>query len=479
VEDLRKENALLKEQLDMSATLNLRLMARNEELSQKVEELARKVEELARELSKNSSNSHKPPSSDGLGSGRSHRRKKRRSGRKRGGQPGHKGHHRALLPPEQVNQIKDLFPKFCEFCQQVPPQTPDPDPIVHQVVDLLENGSRYVVEYRRHQVRCTCGAWVTASEEGVPTSSFGPHLASTVCMLTGVYHMSRRQVVQILKELFGISISLGSVSNLEGRMTTALASASEEALAHVEKSKLKNVDETSWIRDAARCSAWVFACMTATVFRIAPDGRRSTLRKLLRRSRGVLVSDRATVFLYWSMGRRQICWSHLLRSYVGFSQRAGPAGALGQELVEYSEQVLHYWRCYQSGKLSRARFVQWTTAVRKAMKPCLERAARAGIPEVSGSCENMLEHWSAMWTFVNVPGVEPTNNHAERELRRLVLWRKRCFGTQSERGDRYVERIMTVAHTMRKQGGQVLDFLCQSLVAMQQERSAPSLLAAA
>jgi transposase len=343
----------------------------------------------------------------------------------------------------------------------------------------LEDGRRFVTEYRLHTVDCTCGEKVTPGREQRPKSAFGDRLSATVSLMTGSYQMSRRQVPLFLKEVFGIDMSLGSVSNIEGRMTGALAAASDEAMERVELAAVKHVDETSWVRDAERCSAWVFASLVATVIRIAKNGRRSTLRKLLKRSRGTLISDRATVFMYWAMKRRQICWSHLSRLFLGFSQRDGPAHALGEELVEYADLVFIYWRAYRSGKLSREMFVQRTEAVRDSMKPCLERAVDAGVPTVSGSCANLLEHWDAMWTFVHTPGVEPTNNHAERELRRLVLWRKRCFGTQSDRGDRFVERMLTVAHTMRKQGRRALDFLHQSYTAMLNTTAAPSLFAAA
>jgi transposase len=274
-------------------------------------------------------------------------------------------------------------------------------------------------------------------------------------------------------------MSLGSVSNIEGRMSRALTSPSDEAMQHAESAAVKHVDETSWIRDFERCSAWVFATMLVSVFRIATDGKRETLRNLLKRRRGVLVSDRASVFLYWSMARRQICWSHLLRLFVDFSQRDGPAAQLGRELADSAELVFLYWRQLQVKSLERAEFVRLVSAVRDGMKPCLERAVLANISYVSGSCANMLEHWDAMWTFVDTPSVAPTNNHAERELRRLVLWRKRCFGSQSDRGDRFVERMLTVTHSLRKQRRNVLDFLQGCFVAWLSEQQAPSLLAAA
>jgi len=471
---------------DLRVAINNSLVARNGELMQQVEELtarcdgqAKQIEELMRERGKNSSNSHKPPSSDGLGERRSIRKPKKRTGRKRGGQQGHKGHSRKLLAPEEIDEIINVFPDRCEVCQEVPPQQGHGKPWVHQVVDLLEDrGGRQVIEYRCHAVICLCGELVAAPVDKVPSSSFGPRLSSTVCALTGNFQMSRRQVVIALKEIFGISMSLGSVSNIEGRMSSALAAPDDEAMQSAESAGVKHLDETSWIRDFERCSAWVFATALVSVFRIAADGSRKTLRKLLKKRRGVLISDRASVFLYWAMEHRQICWSHLLRTFIAFSQRDGPAAQLGRELTDSAELVFVYWRQFQAKTIDRDELARLVTAVAEGMKPCLERARRAGIAYLSGSCANMLEHWDAMWTFVNTVGVEPTNNHAERELRRLVLWRKRCFGSQSDRGDRFVERMMTVTHTLRKQQRNVLDFLHSCLVAKLNHTPAPTLQAA-
>jgi transposase len=352
------------------------------------------------------------------------------------------------------------------MCLQTPPQNIIGEPFRLQVVDLLENGSRQTTEYRLHTVECECGEHVAPGRDQAPRSAFGSRLKSAVAMLTGTYQLSRRQVPVFLNDMFGIKMSLGSVSNIEGQMSTALATPSDEALEEVEAAAVKHIDETSWVRDFDPCSVWVMASAAVSVFRIVQDGRRATLLKVLRsKHRGVLVSDRAAVLLFWSMKKRQVCWSHLQRAFVAFSQRDGPVGAWGRDLVTCAELVFGYWRQYCSGALSRKRFEQWMEAVRSTTRQVLERVANAGIARVSGSCANMLKHWEAMWTFVKTPGVEPVNNHAERELRRLVLWRRRCFGTQSERGDRFVERMMTVTHSLRKQGRRVLSFLQECLLA--------------
>ena len=383
--------------------------------------LEKRVSKIEREQKQNSRNSHKPPSSDSLGDRRQIRKRKQPTGRKRGGQVGHLGHYRALAPATQVDEVIDLYPDYCDVCQQVSPHKKCQNPFRHQLFELhAQGGGRHITERRYHSYRCDCGAWLSASRETMPKSWFGPRLSSVISSLTGKHHQSRREVVMMLDEVFGIHVSLGSVSNIEGRMSQALEEPSSEAMQSVESAKVKHVDETSWIRDFSRCSVWVMAKATVSVFRIVADGTRESLRSVFRKQKGILVSDRATVFLYWAMGRRQVCWSHLLRAFVGFSERDGPAAALGHELCEYAELVFIYWRQYQHSMIERADFVRLVEAVRDAMKPCLERAVRAGIEEMSGACANMLEHWEAMWTFIKVAGVEPTNNHAERELRRLV-----------------------------------------------------------
>jgi len=302
--ELVKQNAVLVEQ--------------NVLFAEQVKLLTEQVEELTRQLGKNSSNSHKPPSSDGVGRGKSTRKPKKRSGRKRGGRPGRKGSKREMLEAELVDRIANLFPKVCEFCQERPPEVMSSSPYRHQVVDLLEeNGGRYTTEYRCHAVVCQCGQVVSAPVNQVPKSAFGPRLSAVVCLLSGAYKMSRRLVKVALRELYGIEVSLGSVSNIEGRTSQALEKYSYEAMTHVDNFAIKHADETSFLRDSSRCSAWVFANALVSVYRIVNDGKRISLCANLRKTKRILVSDRASVFLCWPMSRRQICWSHLLRTSVG------------------------------------------------------------------------------------------------------------------------------------------------------------------
>jgi transposase len=382
--------------------------------------------------------------------------------------------------PDRVGEFVHLFPPACEACAALLPETPDPDPKRYQVFDLLVGGGLHVTEYQRHEVRCRCGHRTRApyDAERIPSSPFGPRLTTWVAMLTGVYHLSRRGAQQLLRELVGVTISLGAISTLESRASEGLVSATEEAKREVEGAPVKHADATSWLLAGITMSLWTIASQAATVYKIFSDGCRDTIRPWFGKVIGILVSDRATVFDFWAMALRQICHAHLIRRFVLFSQRDGPAGTIGRELLDLSALVFHYWHGFKAGKLTRALLQQRMRPVQEQFEAALQRGVAANIPRLSGSCADILEHKEALWNFVTHDGVEPTNNHAELMLRPLVLLRKKSYGCQSERGLRFVERIMTVTQTARKQGKDVLDFIMRCVNAKTQGTTPPSLIGA-
>ena len=455
--------------------LRAALAARDARIAELEAELA-KLREL---LGRNSNNSNKPPSSDPPGAKRPKRKKGKR---RRGGQKGHRGSHRALLPPEQVDDLIDLYPAECESCWKPLPEIPDSFAKRYQLTELKPLAA-HTTEWRRHAVICPCCGFKTRAKydpEVLPRFSFGPRLMAVVSLLTGVYHLSRRQTVRLLRELLGVRMSLGSVSAIEKRVGDAVEPAVDEALEAALAASVKHADGTTWLRAGVTLSLWVVATTAVTVFKVLANGQKETLRSnLFGRVRGILVSDRATALKFWAMKCRQVCWAHLARKFISFSERDGPAGKLGHELLEYTELLFEYWHQFRDGRLSRATFVRRMAPVRPQLEAVLERADAANIRGVSGSCADILEHREALWTFVDRAGVEPTNNHAERELRAIVLWRRHSFGSQSERGDTFAARMMTIAHTARKQGREVLDFLEACCAPRPEGVPAPSLLAAA
>lgn len=446
-------------------------------LQAEIMRLREQVAELQERLGQNSGNSSKPPSTDKPGS-RPPRRSKNKKRRKRGGQPGHRGSHRALVPPDQVDRVVDYYPEQCENCWNELPRMPDSDPERHQVTELPPIKPE-TTEHRRHAVTCSRGHTTRARiPDEVKASSFGPRLSSIMAMLTGVFQLGRRQAVTALADLFGVRISLGALSGVEARVSEAVEPAVDEAWKKAQQADVKHTDGTSWRQAGQVLQLWTIATATVTVFKVLTDGTAEALKALLGRIRGVLVSDRAAALRFWVMKQRQICWAHLLRKFVSFSERDGPAGVYGRVLLEYTGILFDYYRAWKDGQLSRSTFRQRMAPLRVQVEAVLVRAAQAKIKRLSASCENILAHREALWTFIDNPQVEPTNNHAERELRRFVLWRRRSFGTQSERGDRFAERIMTVVHTAHKQGKPVLAYLTAACEAHRLSQPCPSLLAA-
>ncbi len=451
-------------------------------LEAQVQALTKQVAEVLERLGQNSKNSHLPPSSDGPGgrnkggTGKKKGRGKQKR-RKRGGQPGHRGARRNLLPLEQVDEVVDHYPSACENCWESLPQVPDPDAKRYQCTEIPPV-KPHTTEHRRHSVCCPdCGYKTRApyDEKLIPSSPFGPRLMATIALLTGVYHVSRRRTLDLLRDFFGIRLSLGALSAVEARVSEAVEPAVDEAWERAEQADVKHTDGTSWLQAGMTLSLWTLATTAVTVFKIVADGSKKTLEPLYGALRGILVSDRATALNFWAMERRQVCWSHLLRKFVSFSERDGPAGPIGRELLDLTGVLFEYWHDYQDGKLTRERFVAWMTPVRNQFNVALSRAVAQDIKGVSGSCANILIHEKALWTFVEHDGVEPTNNHAEREIRAFVLWCKRSFGTQSQRGNVFAERLMTVAHTARKQNTNTLAFLVGCCEARMNETAPPSL----
>jgi transposase len=448
------------------------------DLKNRLDELTQLVLTLKEQLDRNSSNSGKPPSSDSPDQ-RAERRGKGKTGGKRGGQPGHSGSTRVLVPREQVSEFKNLFPPECENCWAALPQTPDPSAQRFQTIELPQPKAQ-VIEWLQHCVACPdCNHKTWASTESIPASPFGPRLSSVTALLTGVFHVSRRAAVSLLSDILGVEISLGAVSAVEARVSEAVKPAVDETWAKVEQAAVKHTDGTSWFQAGLLLSLWTIATTMATVFKILKNGKADTLAPLFGKKLGILVSDRATALNFWAMELRQICWAHLLRKAISFSERAGRAGALGRELLDYIAIMFAYWEDLKAGKLTRDQFREHMAPLRKQVEAVLQRAVAAKLALVSGSCADILAHRAALWTFVDRDDVEPTNNHAEQQLRAFVLWRKRSFGTQSERGNLFAERLMTVAHTARKQNKNVLEFLTACCTAARNGTPPPSLFAAA
>ena len=440
-----------------------------------VMELLRRLAQVEARLNQTSRNSSKPPSSDPPQM--KPRAAKDPSGRKSGGQPGHEGHGRKLKPESEVDFIIDIRPESCGQCgtlllgEEAAPER-------HQVTELPRL-SPVVTEYRRHCLWCVaCGAQTQAEwPVTMPTGSFGPRVQATVGYLTGRIGASQREVQEILATRYQTEVSVGGIGALEQAVSTALATPVKEAERYVQRQPVRNADETSWPEKGKRRWLWISVTPLVTIFRLLKTRGAAGAKGLLGEVVwGIIGTDHYAGYHWIDPCQRQLCWAHLKREFVAWSERTGETARIGHALLAIEQQLFVLWYRVRDGTMAWADF-------QVAMQPLMARVSRllqegvAGADaKAQGTCRNLLKREAALWTFVWEPGVDPTNNCAERPLRRAVLWRRRSFGTQSEAGSQCVERILTTVTTLRQQHRDVLDYLTTACAAAICKTPAPSLL---
>jgi len=438
------------------------------------------MEELKARLGQSSRNSHKPPSSDGPGVKRG--KSKRRGSRRPGGQPGHKHAQRELLPEEEVDEVVPLVPTRCERCGgQVSSGQQCPAAHRHQVWEVPEV-KPYVKEYQLGHGWCgECGVWTRAPlPKGVPRGAFGPRLMALVGLLTGRLRMSKRLVREFLSSVLGMEVSLGGISKLEAALSAALQRPYEEALEYVREQLHVHADETSWRQALKKAWMWVLATLLVTAFAINPRRSGEAARALLGDNPvSFLVSDRWSGYDWTDVHLRQVCWAHPRRDFQGWADRQGEARAIGQRLLRQVRRLFHLHHQRERGELEQAHYRELMAGVEGRVDALLRQAQQCPDKKVAGMAKAMLRLRPALWNFVDVEGLEPTNNRAERALRPAVCMRKVSFGTHSARGSRFVERLLTVSTTLQQQGRDVLQFLTAAAQGRLDGTAPPSLLPSA
>lgn len=446
------------------------------ELQATITRLMARIEELEARLAVYSGNSSRPPSSDPPGAPPPSQ-PPAKSARKRGGQPGHKKHSRTLLPQERVTETTSVLPVQCRRCDR-PLHGVDPTPYVHQVVDIprvLAQGHNYLL----HSLQCErCHVATRASlPSGVPVGHFGPRLQALVGVCSGRYHMSKRLIEEMMSDVFDVEISLGSITNLESGVSEALAAPRDEVAGYVKEQPVKHADETGWTEAKKRAWLWVVVAANVALFQIHPSRGGNVAKQLLGEPcKGILHSDRWGGYNWIPASQRQVCWAHLIRHFKGFEDHGVEGKRLGLALQACSTRLFHAWHRVRNGTLTHASFEHSIRPVRRETLALLREASRSMVKGVAGRCREILKLQGALFTFVRRLGVEPTNNVAERAVRPAVLWRKGSFGTDSEKGSRFVERILTAVITLRMQKRNVLDYVTAACTARLYRRAAPSLL---
>ncbi len=417
--------------------------------------------QLKERLNNNSSNSSLPPS-------KSFKKKKNNnrqsSGKRSGGQPGHKGYNRELLPSDQVDSIENC--QLLKNCLCGGKINPSGDYTRHQVYELPIL-RLHITEYQLQKGCCeTCGQKHVASlPVGITWGITGPRLTAFMSDLVTKYGLSRREQKSFLEEHFQFHISLGTVFNKQKLVNAAMEEPVAELLPLVKESGSVHSDETSHNRDGKNQWMWGFISSTAAFFSIHASRGKKVLRAMLGDFKHILISDRYAVYNIFESSQRQICWAHLKRDFTKLSEKNDRIiSKIGKNLLECESNLFQIWHAFKSEKIAYDELLRQTKPIRQRVGELLEQGSYTDSTlRAARFCKNLLENFNALWTFLEIDNIEPTNNHAERSLRHSVIWRKKYFCTRSDYGTEYVARSASINVTCRLQKKSSFNFLCTLL----------------
>jgi transposase len=452
------------------------------ELAGRVQQLEERLCRLEAQARQDSRTSSRPPSQDPPKT-RAQRRAEararakelmRREGeqRKAGGQTGHRGAGRELRPEDQVDEVVDHYPDACGGCGRaftVQERQAKRRFGRHQVAELPPI-SVLVTEHRTHQLRCRhCRARTSARlPPEIGGSPFGSRLQAAVVTLTARHRVSRRGIVELARELFGVTLSSGGVDAICQRASDALAGPHCHLQDWVLDQGAVHVDETGWRTRGERRALWTASTPGATFLQIAEHCNREQFNALVGTSyAGIVISDRWNGFAHRDPHQRQVCWSHIDRDFRRHSEGLGEQQPFGVHGLELSRRIFAAWRAFKHEHHDRERLAAEIAPIQTELRQLLEDAS----PKSRRTrwhrrfANNLLKVWPALWTFVTVEGVEPTNNPAERALRAPVIHRKVSLGTQSQDGERFAERALSAAATCRLQRRSLFTYLSELLTA--------------
>jgi len=436
---------------DVVVAVLLRMDEQIQRLEKRVAQQDERIAQLERRVGRSSRNSSQPPSADPPSS--EPRRGKGPSGRKQGAQPGHEGRGRELLPSSACDEVIVHWPSACD-CGHVFVEgelVAVGEPVRHQVEEL----PRLAVTVTEHQcprVCCPgCGRRTRAAlPADVAASVFGARFHAAVAVLSVRNRVSRRDVVECCEQLFGARISSGTVDAILERVADALREPDTDLLARVRKAKALNMDETGWRTAGQRRALWGAFTDRHAVLRVREGRHEDHALELLGTTTAIVTSDRWWAYTHLPLARRQVCWAHLRRDFKAHAEGLGVEKAFGEHGLRVCEELFWSWEIYQHTG-DRAELRRRIRALRREFKPIL-RTYAGKAPRYKycrGMARNLLKVWPALWTFESIKGVEPTNNHAERALRSAVIYRKLSLGTQSQDGERRIERLSACCRSTR------------------------------
>ena len=454
---------------------NERLRRKLAERDQQLAEQQKTIADLERQLAfrkQNSTNSSKPPSSDGLaGESRTRGRKTCKSRRKPGGQPGHQGHRRAIVPAGQVDETKTVLPAHCSHCQGDLPRNPEQIQTTgavrrHQVVELPVIKA-HVTEYQFPAVVCPqCGK---ATREAVPPElqrQTGPQLTALAAYLTVVCRMPRRVLKELTEQALGMPMSVGNTQACWEEVSAAVAGPCQELEQQLSQEPVLNVDETGWRTNGEKRFLWAFVAARFVVYTMAATrGSELLIQMLGAVFAGILCSDRFSGYLKYHPGQAQYCWAHLKRNILGvleFTKQTATERFCRDALALHA-RLFRLWHKFKSGQINREKLLGRSISVQKKFFALAEANLDDADRQVQNLAQALFVHAERWFTFLQYEGVEPTNNSAERALRTGVQWRKISFGNRSAAGETATARMLSVTQTCRLRQRNSLQYLTEAV----------------
>jgi len=472
--DLERENERLRRELADKDRQIQKLAEQVSEQQKQIVDAEKQIVDLERQLAlrkQNSTNSSKPPSSDGLAGEPRERGRRKKSRRKVGGQPGHRGAHRPLVPAEKVDEIRPVLPERCQHCgHSLPAQLKQVQTTGeaqrHQVTELPPIQAR-TIEYQCHRVICPeCGESTRATVPEEAKGHFGPQLTALIAYLTVVCRQPRRVVEALLGRVLGIDISLGSTQKCWEEASRAVAAPCRELEQQLKDEPVLNVDETGWRTNGDKRFLWAFVAARYVVYTVAATRGSEVLIRLLGAVfQGILCSDRFSAYLKYHTGKGQFCWAHLKRNLLGIVEftKSSAVEQFCRDALAQHARLFRLWHKFRGGQIDRRQILLRSIPIQKRIFALAERHLDSPHRQVRNLATALFEHNGRLFTFLEHDGVEPTNNSVERALRTGVQWRKICFGNRSANGELATSRLLTVAETCDLQRLNILAYLSAAI----------------
>lgn len=470
---------------------NERLRQENVDQAKQIAEAEKRIADLERQLAlrqQNSTTSSKPPSSDGLAGRQRERGRRRKSRRKPGGQPGHPGHCRPLVPVEQVQEKVDVFPDACRHCHHALTargRVVTGEPRRHQVTELPPIDA-YVIEYQCPHVVCpACGKTTQAPVPEEVEGQFGPQLTALIAYLTVVCRLPRRLVQALLEGALHIPISVGSTQAAWEEASVAVAAPCEELEQALRHQPALNSDETGSRTNGDKRQLWALVASLFVVYRIATSRGADVLTALLGKVfAGILCSDRLPTYTSYHKGLLQFCWAHFTRNLRSAQELAKTPEArhFCRDASRLQKRLFRLWDRFRGdptargSPLTRDQLIAKAIPLQKAFFALAKRHLDSPTNDVRNLATALFAQHENFFVFVHHEGVEPTNNRAERALRCAVQWRKITFGNRSATGELAVARLLTATRTCHMQQLNALAYLTAAIRCHRRRQAVASLL---